>query len=517
MKLENLNCAYVTNNDRPICDPYILTGSNIGPLNINEEISPKGTLIDLNGLWELFLSNKSLKTKLSFQKTVHDKDEIIDGIQYKKGDITYTLLDQNGDSTNAKFTISNQIVKFIEFENSHFIIYYSSTHKVTQEEIDSWIPMHYASEGIVYDYVLIPISEIFDISELKELFPWEQKDNKLYTKDLSKNVQIGTDNQLYIKSQNTTDIGNQGLISINQWLDEIYNIVGIIPIIRTNPQDILKERTAYALPHIDLTRDLGYSNIFEYLTKGIGNLAGRTTTLNDDINSKLSSFTIDGIIINNQNNSINLDNLNVEKTINKGQKNGYAPLNSSGLIDQQYLPSYVDDVIEMIVLVMEGDKAITIIDPVTRESIQGESGKIYIDINTNKQYRYVGSYFALISANLALGETSGTAYEGNKGKATTDTVNSHIQNTNNPHNVIASQVNGTFLDPATSTDVTVDIETIIQYTYDLVHALQAQTQYIGTISELEQLSKPTLAGSILDITPIDDTTITNLIQNTNFE
>ena len=93
----------------------------------------------------------------------------------------------------------------------------------------------------------------------------------------------------------------------------------------------------------------------------------------------------------------------------KGNPNGLASLNESGVIPSAQLPSYVDDVIE----VTQYDQL-----PET-----GESGKIYIVTSTNIQYRWSGSAYVEISKSLALGETSSTAYPGDKGKATTDKLN----------------------------------------------------------------------------------------------
>ena len=59
---------------------------------------------------------------------------------------------------------------------------------------------------------------------------------------------------------------------------------------------------------------------------------------------------------------------------------------------------------------------------------------------TNILYRWDGADLVEISSSLALGETSGTAYEGSKGKATTDKLNEHVANTENPHNVTKAQV-----------------------------------------------------------------------------
>ncbi len=44
-----------------------------------------------------------------------------------------------------------------------------------------------------------------------------------------------------------------------------------------------------------------------------------------------------------------------------------------------------------------------------------EAGKIYVELNTNKTYRWSGSDLIEITSSLALGETSETAYSGDKG------------------------------------------------------------------------------------------------------
>lgn len=93
----------------------------------------------------------------------------------------------------------------------------------------------------------------------------------------------------------------------------------------------------------------------------------------------------------------------------KGAPNGLASLNESGIIPSTQLPSYVDDVIE--------------VDTFSNLPGTGESGKIYIVQDTNLTYRWSGTAYVEISKSLALGETSSTAYPGDKGKATTDKLN----------------------------------------------------------------------------------------------
>lgn len=91
-----------------------------------------------------------------------------------------------------------------------------------------------------------------------------------------------------------------------------------------------------------------------------------------------------------------------------GSANGVAELDANGRVPSSQLPSYVDDVLEYADLAHF---------PAT-----GETGKIYIAVDTNKEYRWSGSGYVVISESLALGETSSTAYAGNKGKANADAI-----------------------------------------------------------------------------------------------
>lgn len=97
----------------------------------------------------------------------------------------------------------------------------------------------------------------------------------------------------------------------------------------------------------------------------------------------------------------------------------------TGVIAAANLPSYVDDVIEGYYSSSKFYKTKGS-DGTYSSEITGESGKIYVDLNTNKTYRWSGSAYAVISETLALGETSSTAYRGDRGAtaythATSDT------------------------------------------------------------------------------------------------
>ena len=88
-----------------------------------------------------------------------------------------------------------------------------------------------------------------------------------------------------------------------------------------------------------------------------------------------------------------------------------ADLDTNGKVPSSQLPSYVDDVIEY--------------NGKSNFPSTGESGKIYVDTATNLTYRWSGSAYVEISPSLALGETSSTAYRGDRGKTAYD----HSQST----------------------------------------------------------------------------------------
>lgn len=135
--------------------------------------------------------------------------------------------------------------------------------------------------------------------------------------------------------------------------------------------------------------------------------ASKTTTVNGQ---PLSA----NVVINANNLGLgNVDNTSdINKPISTAQQtlfNLKADL-VGGKVPSSQLPSFVDDVIEV---------ANYAALPGT-----GETGKIYITLDTNLTYRWSGSVYTEISASLALGETSGSAYRGDRGKIAYD----HSQN-----------------------------------------------------------------------------------------
>lgn len=129
----------------------------------------------------------------------------------------------------------------------------------------------------------------------------------------------------------------------------------------------------------------------------IPNLAiSKITGLQAALDSKLESITkamVEGVLTG---------------TITSHDHDGmYAPL-SGGLIPSQYLPSYVDDVVEYASL--------------SAFPASGEGGKIYVALDTNLTYRWGGTSYVEISPSLALGHTSSTAYPGDEGAANASAI-----------------------------------------------------------------------------------------------
>lgn len=94
-----------------------------------------------------------------------------------------------------------------------------------------------------------------------------------------------------------------------------------------------------------------------------------------------------------------------------GRARGVATLDETGQVPASQLPSFVDDVIEGYLYNGKFYK-----ESAHTTAITGEGGKIYVDLGNKKTYRWSGSAFVEISASIAIGETTGTAFDGKRGK-----------------------------------------------------------------------------------------------------
>ena len=110
-----------------------------------------------------------------------------------------------------------------------------------------------------------------------------------------------------------------------------------------------------------------------------------------------------------------LDQDGVQYFWNKVQQN-FANLSDNGKVPANQLPSYVDDVLEY--------------GTFNTFPTTGEDGKIYVAQDTNLTYRWSGTRYVEISQSLALGETSNTAYPGDKGKQLSEDLKAEIGRSN---------------------------------------------------------------------------------------
>lgn len=154
------------------------------------------------------------------------------------------------------------------------------------------------------------------------------------------------------------------------------NVPGKVPTLAQAPAGVLAMNTAdaklffstgdiiKALANLD---DITWGNITGKPTE-LSYLTGVTSSIQTQLNGKQATL---GFI--------------PENIANKGVANGYCPLDATAKIAASYLPSYVDDVIEA------ADLAAF---PAT-----GETGKMYVALDTNKVYRWSGSTYTEISGS----------------------------------------------------------------------------------------------------------------------
>jgi phage-related tail fiber protein len=105
--------------------------------------------------------------------------------------------------------------------------------------------------------------------------------------------------------------------------------------------------------------------------------------------------TANGITVNLATMPTSADLANYVPLSQKGAANGVASLDASGQVPASQLPSYVDDVLEGYYKSADGkfykEAAYT-------NLIAGETGKIYVSLDTNKTYRWTGTTFVYITS-----------------------------------------------------------------------------------------------------------------------
>ena len=136
---------------------------------------------------------------------------------------------------------------------------------------------------------------------------------------------------------------------------------------------------------------------------------------NKVINSALAgkvptSRTVNGKALSS-NIVLSASDVNAIPSSQKGTAGGVATLDSSGFILSSQLPPSVDEILEGYLYNNAFYE-----DEEHDVEIEAQSSKIYVDLNNNLTYRWSGTAYVEISKSLAIGETSSTAFRGDRGK-----------------------------------------------------------------------------------------------------
>lgn len=198
--------------------------------------------------------------------------------------------------------------------------------------------------------------------------------------------------------------------NVDQWthIKEIVQSVGL---------NYDKNSDIISLPNLNGNNYFKGSNIIDAINKGdaaVKTQVDRLDTKIDDVNEDLQDF----------------------KAL-KGQPNGLAELDSNGKVPASQLPSYVDDVMDAYATYTVSPTGVLqniqlYADAEHETPIVGERDKIYVNVTPGEvsyQFRWSGSQWVHIDSNaIIIGDITGTAYDGGKGKAMENVVNSMPDN-----------------------------------------------------------------------------------------
>lgn len=114
--------------------------------------------------------------------------------------------------------------------------------------------------------------------------------------------------------------------------------------------------------------------------------------------------------INLKGTSYNIKDKLVRDSIGVAHSNaslGIAPLDASGKVPSENLPSYVDDVIEGYY-----SNGTFYSDSNNLNALAGETGKIYVDLTGNRTYRWSGSQYIVITDGVIGKDGASMLYKG---------------------------------------------------------------------------------------------------------
>ena len=198
--------------------------------------------------------------------------------------------------------------------------------------------------------------------------------------------------------------------NVDQWthIKEIVQSVGL---------NYDKNSDVISLPNLNSNNYFKGTSIVDAINKGDAAVKAQVDRLDtkiDDVNEDLQDF----------------------KAL-KGQPNGLAELDDNGKVPASQLPSYVDDVMDAYATYTVSPTGVLqniqlYADAEHETPIVGERDKIYVNVTPGEvsyQFRWSGSQWVHIDSNaIIIGDITGTAYDGGKGKAMENVVNSMPDN-----------------------------------------------------------------------------------------
>ena len=196
-----------------------------------------------------------------------------------------------------------------------------------------------------------------------------------------------------------------------------------------------------------------------------------------------------------------------------GSANGIASLDEQGVVPSAQLPSYVDDVIDVYATYdKSAEGVLSNIQLFSNQEkttpITPESGKIYIDVEGNYQFRWTGTQYATVGAPTVLGEVTSKAYDEGKGKALSDTINKKSDKVVDETTIVTSSTNNVVIKYQTHFTSTnsnsEDSHTINAATTSQAGVMSAaDKQKLDTINQAKTLSSAT-AGQWIRFAELSD-------------
>lgn len=271
-----------------------------------------------------------------------------------------------------------------------------------------WIPFSSVKESIILDY-----------NSFKDKYDKTLEEYKISLDDVISRLKVLEESENNIAE--LIEIANGALYKANNALTAVANINNKL----AKPNGIATLDSTGKVPLTQLPDNIGEGNNLELGETSTTAYPGNKGKTNANAIRSLTN-ALDSIDFYSKTTRNQLDTFKNTK----GQSQGIAPLDENGKVASSYLPSYVDDVLEY--------------NTRTTFPTTGESGKIYIALDTNKTYRWGGTTYVELSSSVTLGETSSTAYAGDKGKKNREDINNlrdsfdslanHVDEVNNKTN-----------------------------------------------------------------------------------